>query len=1197
MNFHRVFVIVLLAIVSFSAHARGQAAWFDDLVQMREARQAASSGAPRPATAPTLGAKEYTFAVWVKTEKGGPLLAACPPYGKWARDGKVLSVNKALYFDGRGMGRMRGRKRIKDGKWHHVAFVGGKTCRMYVDGKLDSSKEMKRVPDPKSHIVKIGYVTHDYPWFERPSDFFTGTVDDLRYYNRSLDASQIASLAGGKEPSGGPAVSHWTFDTDGRDSNGKNHALLSKGTSLVAGKIGRAVEIDNNAHIAIFPGDTFAKVVWRLGEKPSDLGVRQQVEWALQDGVLKPDILTASIETIAQRYCKAIAQPLAWKSKAQALSAKATTASDLKAIHEIYLKSKPYSIAFSTLTKAQSLATKTLEMVENLAPRPDMRKSLAVLAKKVAEAGKHESANIASLRSEIIALRRKIIFSHPAMAFDKLLVNKRSGALRGHMVDQYLGRHSSPGPGLTLVTSWKTSPIAKPLLAGKLPAGMTFHPDISYDGKRVLFSFCAHDEPEKDRTKRQIQLNMQRFWLYEAATDGSWLKQRTGTSADPLKTWEDRHTVMVEDWDPCYLPGGGFAFISTRSQGYGRCHGARYAPAYLLYRSDADGTNIRQLSFGEANEWDPAVLNDGRIVFSRWDYIDRNNTIFQSLWTTRPDGTATAHFYGNYTPGPCMLAESAPIPNSPQILSTATDHHGSTKGSILMIDPRLGLDGPKPLQKLTPELGFLEGRPPAGTRETPMPLIHMDTGRSRKAATPFPLTEEMFLLAMQTENKGKYAIYLVDTLGGRELIYADENEDCFAPLPIAPRSKPPCLPSLLPEKPKGKTGTFFVQNVYVSAQPLKTGSIKQLRINKIVGQPTRGVMHRSYVGDEIAKQILGTVPVAPDGSAYFSAPAGMPLQFQALDENGMAVLTMRSLVYLHPGEHQGCVGCHEPKNAASPPMRRVPSTPPSKIAPPAGPVYTRGSSFLTRVQPVLDRYCIKCHGLGDKPAGDLTLTDMPAEVASKKKKNSPIAFNLAYAQLIAKPGLIRTINHKDMTHFSQPRDYFAHASKLAPMLLAGHPDKDGKKRLELDRESWLRIVDWLDLNAQFYGDYSHNRNDTRSVSPQGEKALRAHIAKTFGNKLAAQPIETLVNRELLAESRILKAPLAKSAGGWGQIANGWSSTTDKDYTKMLGLVKKIFKPLEYHDVSGTCGRDKECKCGNCWIRTERTRYRDLKKGS
>ena len=96
---------------------------------------------------------------------------------------------------------------------------------------------------------------------------------------------------------------------------------------------------------------------------------------------------------------------------------------------------------------------------------------------------------------------------------------------------------------------------------------------------------------------------------------------------------------------------------------------------------------------------------------------------------------------------------------------------------------------------------------------------------------------------------------------------------------------------------------------------------------------------------------------------------------------------------------------------------------------------------------------------------------------------------------------------------------------------------------------------------------------------------------------SAQPIETLVNRELLSESRILKAPLARSAGGWGQIANGWAAPTDKGYTQMLRLVEKVFKPLEYQDVSGTCGRDEECKCGNCWIRTERTRYRDLKKGS
>ncbi|MDP6634213.1 MAG: hypothetical protein QGG42_04905 [Phycisphaerae bacterium] len=1191
----RLFALVLAATVCCSAQAGGKANWFDDLMQLRANPQTKSPGAVRRTNGPGLGSRVYTFAVWIKTQKGGPLLASCPPYGDWNRDGKVLSVNSALFFEGRGVGRMRGRKRIKDGKWHHVAFVGGKPHRMYVDGKPDSSKEMKHAPDVKSHIVKIGYVTHDYPWFERPADFFVGSVDDLRYYDRSLSDDEIAALARGKEPTGPKPVSHWTFDKDGRDSTGHNHALLSKGAALIPGKIGQAVKLDNSAHIAIFQGDSFARTVWRLGERPNDPAVRKQVRWALEDGILTPDLTTVSLKEAAQRYCKAISQPRSWRTRAQTLAAKVSSVSDLKAIHAIYLESKPYSFTFSTLDAALSLAKKTLEMVEAHAPRPDMRKSLAALARQVTEAGEHKSANIAKLRSDILALRRRIIFSHPALAFDKLLVNKRSGALRGHMVDQYLGRHSTPGSGLTLVESWKDSPRAKPLLTDKLPTGTTFHPDISYDGGKVIFSFCAHGEMTGKQTKNSEAKKLLRFWIYEAATDGSWIKQLTGNSADPLKTWDDRHTVLVEDWDPCYLPDGGFAFVSTRSQGYGRCHGARYAPAYLLYRADEGGANIRQLSYGEANEWDPAVLNDGRIVFSRWDYIDRNNTIFQSLWTTRPDGTATAHFYGNYTPGPCMLAESAPIPGSPQILSTATDHHGSTKGSILMIDPRRGLDGPKPLRKLTPELGFLEGRPPAGTRETPMPLHGMDVGRGRKAATPFPLTEEMFLVAMQTEVKGKYAIYLADTLGGRELIYSDENEDCFAPLPVAPRKKPPALPCFLPEKPKGKSGTFFVQNIYVSAQPLKVGSIKHLRINKIVGQPTRGVTHRSYVGDEIAKQVLGTTPVAADGSAYFSAPAGVPLQFQALDEKGMAVLTMRSLVYLHPGEHQGCVGCHEPKNATAPPMRRRPATPPSTITPPVGPAYAGGLSFVTRVQPVLDRYCIGCHGLGEKPAGDLTLTGKSPAAATGKKQKKGQTFSLAYKQLLARPGLIRTINHQDMTHFSKPKDYFAHASKLAPMLLAGHPDKDGKKRVTLDDESWRRIVDWLDLNAQFYGDYSNNRLNTREVSPEGEKALRAHIAKTFGDKLAAQPLETLVNRGLITESRILKAPLAKSAGGWQQIPNGWNSTADRGYKEMLAIAKKVFKPLEHHDIAGTCGRDEKCKCGNCWIRLERKRYLTLRK--
>ncbi len=137
----------------------------------------------------------------------------------------------------------------------------------------------------------------------------------------------------------------------------------------------------------------------------------------------------------------------------------------------------------------------------------------------------------------------------------------------------------------------------------------------------------------------------------------------------------------------------------------------------------------------------------------------------------------------------------------------------------------------------------------------------------------------------------------------------------------------------------------------------------------------------------------------------------------------------------------------------------------------------------------------------------------------------------------------------------------------------------------LDRDSFQRIADWLDVNAQFFGDYSHNRLETQPPLAEGERRLRAAIAKRFGQELAEQPYAALVNVANPAESRILLAPLPTAASGWGQIKKGaFSGSDDPAYQEMQKLVAASIAPLPYRDIAGTCGRDTNCRCGNCWVR-------------
>lgn len=803
-----------------------------------------------------------------------------------------------------------------------------------------------------------------------------------------------------------------------------------------------------------------------------------------------------------------------------------------------------------------ALMTNTLAFVETLRPLPALATRVDALHAAFTT-GQVREAERDAFYLQIRHLRREIIMSHPLLDFDRLLINKRGPTLYSHQCDQYLGMHSQAGAGLVILDNWKRNPKESVLLKGRLPAGSVLHPDLSYDARRVLFGFCDHTQQDRQR---------RRYWIYEAAVDGTSVRQLTGTPADPLETWENRHTVLIEDWDPCYLPGGGFLFVSTRCQTFGRCHGSRYTPSYMLYRAEADGSGIRQVSFGEANEWQPCILDDGRAVYTRWDYINRHDVHFQSLWSARTDGTDVRHFYGNNTPNPQMITSARPIPGSSKISALAMGHHSYTAGSIIAIDRSKGEDGLEPVTRITPEVRFPE------SEGWPMGCF----------STPWPLSETLYLAAYQPDRMtsqptpqalNAFAIYLVDTLGGRELIYLDPEISCFAPIPLVPRKRPPVQSDGVLAASDGDSGIFYVQDVYASTEPLERGSAKRLRVNQILGQPARSKPNLSTSNNEVLKRTLGSVPIDPTGSVAFRAPAGVPLQFQLLDENDMSILTMRTVTYLHAGEHASCVGCHEPRSQTAPPAP-FSHTRIRDIEPPPGPDYAGGFSFVRSVQPVLDRYCIGCHGLeaGEKSATFSLL-------------GTPTDYSVAYDNLMQRPGVVAVAYRNSEKTPSGVKDYFAHAGSLAGLLLDGHPDKDGHKRVTLDASSRQQMINWLDLNGQFYGDYSHNRLERRAVAPEGERALRDHVRQCFGDVLAAQPLSAFVNSALAEESRILKAPLAVAAGGWGQMAEGgWTSTSDEGYRAMRALVEAVFRPLGRQDIAGTCGGGKHCSCGCCWVR-------------
>ena len=537
------------------------------------------------------------------------------------------------------------------------------------------------------------------------------------------------------------------------------------------------------------------------------------------------------------------------------------------------------------------------------------------------------------------------------------------------------------------------------------------------------------------------------YHIYEVHTDGTGLRQLTQGE--------------YEDLMPNYLPDGGIIFCSTRRRGHARCFGDQFGPrwhVYTLHRMDGDGGNIRTLSFHETNEWFPTVAPSGHILYSRWDYVDRHPVVHQNLWACRPDGTNPAALWGNHTETPHCTFQLEPVPNTTKIVFTGSAHHSITGGSIAVVEPVRGPDGEQALTRLTPEVPFPEAE-----------------GRLEEYYdSPWPLSEDFFLVGYSSKplifepepnDPAALGVYVLDRHGNRELIYRDPAIGSSNPIPLVPRPRPPILASALPLKPPA-TGELVLADVYRGLDHVARGSIKALRIVQILPKttPVADQPRVGLAGQEPSRAVLGTVPVEPDGSARFLVPAQKPILFQALDQNGFAYQTMRSITYLQPGETNSCLGCHEHRTEA--PRRQAIQAlqrPPSQIQP--GPDGSRPFSYVRLVQPILDSHCIHCHGT-QKPAAGLDLTGTVQE-----------GFTRSYWSLCKKSAyggssqegaesFVPRYGGWNSVHLTTPGGtYGARGSRLMQILLQEH------RGVRLGREEVSRIALWIDCNSIFYGVY------------------------------------------------------------------------------------------------------------------------------
>ncbi len=689
------------------------------------------------------------------------------------------------------------------------------------------------------------------------------------------------------------------------------------------------------------------------------------------------------------------------------------------------------------------------------------------------------------------------------LGFDKLVFVKRITYSANHYYTEFINSRWTPGGNLCVLSLTDGSVTE---IVPKLTGGVFGRFDVSFDATKVVF---AWKKAENDG-----------YRLYEVNVDGTGLRQLTfppANEAELVKKYRvtSQYHHGTDDMDPCYLPDGGIAFISTRCE-YGiLCDSPDNFTTTVLYRIDADGKNMAKLSNSSVSEACPVVLPDGRIMYTRWEYYDKGAVSVKCLWAMRPDGTSSSEIYANDISLPPTFLYGRPIPNAPnKYVVLGTPHYPQNGiGTVIRLDMNRDIRTREPMTYMTPDVDV---RAEGGWhyRKDGTDTWRRDkSGRSgRLFKDPYPLSEKLFLVAykapdIEWRTPNAYDLCLLDEKGNTQLILDDPEFSCWMPYPLKPRKKPPVLLSAADPRLAAKNqAAVIVTDVYHGLEHVERGVIKYIRVMEQVPRPW--ATRRRWGGDCVDQQHAtvtknthlglkvqhGVVPVEKDGSAHFLVPAAANISFQVLDKNYMAVQTERTYVNYMPGETRSCIGCHEtPSSAATATthsgavlaLRRGPSMPGPQAGEKSG---QRPIDFVADVQPVLDKHCINCHGAKDPKAG-LDLTGEMTAVFTKSYEN------LLHGRRQLLPIIGENHPKTGNVHYLPARSLGSHNSILVAMLAKGKvklkAPADPRKakafsrlprliathaKINLSPAELLKITNWVDTNGQFYGAYWGRKN-------------------------------------------------------------------------------------------------------------------------
>ena len=717
----------------------------------------------------------------------------------------------------------------------------------------------------------------------------------------------------------------------------------------------------------------------------------------------------------------------------------------------------PGSVNVATLRLA--IADKIRTFGEQYPNGPQHLKQLSELEAKQKAAANGAPERKQEIEKALAALRHRAMLDHPALKFDRLLL-----AARAHHPDPKTGKWKN-GNLCVLSPVRPDGKITE--LVPELTGGGVGRFDLSFDATKIVFAYST------GYRSRIYEIDIDPATGLRVA--GKPLRQLTFGGGEERKSIQEYEKSAYgngySDAGPCYLPNGKIMFTSTRSRRAVLC---RPEASRTLHVMDADGKNISCISGGQVHELAPALLDDGRVAYSRWEYIDKGFANAQGIWAVRPDGSGSDHVYKNMVVRPGAMINACSIPGSRKIAVIGIGHHGGLAGPVVLVDTRSHRRTADAMTNLTPEIEY--------------PGMFPMTRNRGYFSEPYPFSEKFFLVSHGPPNKdpvkAEHAIYVLDAWGNRAELYRDPNLACYQPVPLRPRHKPvsitPVDPNSAPEteytKAKG-LATMFMLDVYQGLGGIERGRVKYLRVMAAMNlswhdawrssrQGDNAGMQASAVsgdGDVSIKKVFGIAAVRKDGSAFFIVPAKRNLFFQALDENYMELHRMRTFINLTPGENRSCIGCHEFRREA-PQMRNTRpiamSLPIEKLQPQPGDTGPRTVHYAADVQPILDKHCLGCHS-GKTPKGDLNLTG-----------TLTVKFNQSY----------NTLKKKKLVSYLEGGFGSAHVPAEPPLTFGSHRSKMVERirkapcKSKTTREEFIRIVTWIDANAPYYGTHRGKKN-------------------------------------------------------------------------------------------------------------------------